>query len=75
MIRTESEKGHTEVTISGDLQVILRELHIIILQILKVFFTQGADILVLEEIVDTIDEFEASIINKNINSKGEKKDD
>lgn len=76
MIKADKRQdGRTEVMISGDSDTVLIELHIIITQLLKSFYTQGVDILVLQELVDVVDEFKASITNKNFNSKGEKKDD
>lgn len=76
MIKAEKRQdGLIEVMISGDSDTILMELHLIIEHLLKSFFTQGVDILVLQELVDVVDEFKASITNKNFNSKGEKKDD
>ena len=38
MIKADTGKERAEVIISGDSQVILRELHIIIMQLLKAFF-------------------------------------
>lgn len=69
------QDGRTEVIISGDSVQVLTELHIIIAQLLKSFYTHGADILVLQELIDATEEFKASITNKKFNSKGEKKDD
>lgn len=75
MIKADSKNRRTEVMISGDSETILMELHIIIAQLLKSFHTQGADVLVLQELVDATEEFKASITNKNFNSKGEKTND
>ena len=73
MIKARSENKRTEVNISGDSETILIELHIIISQILKVFHTQNAEVLVLQMLVDAAEEFNASITNKN--SKGEETND
>ena len=76
MIKVDIKQGGlTEVIISGDSEQVLIELHIIITQLLKAFYREDADILVLQELVDATEEFKASITNKNFNSKGEKKDD
>lgn len=76
MIKADKRQdGRLEVMISGDSETVLMEFHIIIAQLLKSFYTQGADTLVLQELIDAVDEFKASITNKNFNSKGEKKDD
>ena len=75
MIIAKSDKGHTEVQISGDSQVILRELLITVSQVLKVFHSQGVADVVMQGLVDVADEFAASINDTNFNSKGEKKDD
>ena len=75
MIKARSENRQTVVNISGDSETILNELHIIILQILKAFHTQDAEVLVLKMMVDAADEFAALITNKNSNSKGEEKNE
>lgn len=75
MIRIESEKGHTEVIISGDSQVILKELLIIVSQVLKVFDQQGVADVVLQGLVDVAEQSAASINDTNFNSKGEKTND
>ena len=75
MIRIESKNELKELTISGNSDLILDELHIILLKVLESFYKAGADILVLQMLIDVTEEFKASITNKNFNSKGEKKDD
>ena len=40
MIIAKSDNGHTEVQISGDSEVILRELLIIVTQVLKAFHSK-----------------------------------
>ena len=75
MIIAKSDNGHTEVQISGDSREILRELLIIVSQVLKAFNTQGAAVVVMQGLVDVADEFASSINDTNFNSKGEKKDD
>lgn len=75
MIIAKSDNGHTEVQISGDSEVILRELLIIVTQVLKAFHSQGYADVVMKGLVDVADEFTSSINNTNFNSKGEKKDD
>lgn len=69
MIIAKSEEGHTEVQISGDSQVILKELLIIVLQVLKAFDQQNAADVVMQGLVDVADQFARSITNTNINSK------
>lgn len=75
MITVKSDNGRTECQISGDSQVILRELLITVLQVLKAFHSQGAADVVMQGLVDVADEFASSINDTNFNSKGEKKDD
>jgi len=69
MIIAKSEEGHTEVQISGDSQVILKELLIIVSQVLKAFDGQGCADVVLQGIVVVAEEFTTSINNTNFNSK------
>lgn len=75
MIIAKSEEGHTEIQISGDSQVILRELLTIVSQVLKAFNTQGVADVVMQGLVDVADDFASSINDTNFNIKGEKKDD
>ena len=75
MIIAKSDKGHTEVQISGDSKLILSELLIIVSQVLKAFHSQGCAYAVMQGLVDVADEFASSINDTNFNSKGEKKDD
>lgn len=71
MIIAKSEEGHTEIQISGDSQVILRELLTIVSQVLKAFNRQGVAYVVLQGLVDVADDFASSINDTNFNSKGE----
>lgn len=74
MIRADSrDDNHTEVQISGDSRSIFREVMTIIQQVLKAFDAAGQEDLILLGIIDVIDNYRSSIINKN--SKGEKKND
>lgn len=75
MIIAKSKEDHTEVQISGDSQVILRELMIIVSQVLKAFHSQGCSDAVMQGLVDVADEFASSINNTNFNSKGEEEND
>ena len=75
MIIAKSDNGRTEVQISGDSQVILRELLITVSQVLKVFHSQGAADVVMQGLVDVADQFASSINDTNFNSKGEKTND
>ena len=75
MIIAKSDKGHTEVTISGDSHAVLNELLIIVSRILIAFDSAGCADAVLQGLVDVADEFASSINDTNFNSKGEKKDD
>lgn len=75
MISAESKDGHTEVQITGDSDTILRELMIIVTQVLKAFNTYGCADIVMQGLIDAADQFAASMTNTNFNSKGEKKDD
>lgn len=72
MIIAKSQEGCTEIHISGDSEVILRELMMTVLQILKAFHTQGAADVVMKGLVDVADEFASSINDTDFNSKGEK---
>ena len=75
MIIAKSNDGHTEVQISGDSQVILRELLITVSQVLKTFHANDCADVVMQGLVDVADQFALSITDTNFNSKGEKKDD
>ena len=75
MIIAKSKEGHTEVQISGNSQVILRELLITVSQVLKAFHQQNTADIVMQGLVDVADQFAASINDTNFNSKGEKTND
>lgn len=75
MIKAKSQEDHTEVQISGDSRVILKELMIIVSQVLKAFHTHGQADIIMEGLVDVADQFAASITDTNINSKGEETND
>lgn len=75
MIIAKSDKGHTEVTISGDSHEVLHELLIIVSQVLKSFHQAGCADVVMQGLVDVADQFASSINDTNFNSKGEKKYD
>ena len=75
MIIVKSDQGRTECHISGDSQVILRELMITVTQVLKAFHSHGAADVVMQGLVDVADAFASSINDTNFNSKGEKKND
>lgn len=75
MIRAESKNGHTEIYISGDLEVVLTQLLMIVNEVLKTFHTKGYADVVLQGLVDVADNYASSIANTNFNSKGEKTDD
>ena len=75
MIIAKSQEDHTEVQISGDSRVILKELMIIVSQVLKAFHSQGVSDVVLQGLVDVADEFASSINDTNFKSKGEEEND
>lgn len=75
MIKAVSENKKTELKISGNSVTILNELYIIIAKLLESFNMHGDAEAVLQVLVDAAEDFNASIKDKNSNSKGEKKDD
>lgn len=75
MISAESKDGHTEVQITGDSDTILRELLVIVTQVLKTFHSFNCADIVMQGLVEAANQFATSINNTNFNSKGEKKDD
>ena len=60
MIIAKSKEERTEIQISGDSKEILRELLMIVLQVLKAFDSQGYADVVMKGLVDVTDEFISS---------------